>query len=41
MKVKVKFHFAPCYEEVLGSGVVTPRIINLGARWRWVVSLTF
>jgi hypothetical protein len=28
------------HEEVLGSGSITPRILNLGIRWRWVVSFT-
>jgi len=30
----------PRYEDVLGSGGVAPRILNLAARWRRVVSYT-
>jgi len=26
--------------ETLGSGVIAPRILNLGIRWRWVISST-
>jgi len=29
---------APCREDVSGSGGIVPRILNLGARWRRVVS---
>jgi hypothetical protein len=34
------FNWAPRYEDVLGSEGIAPRILNLGTRWRWVVSLT-
>jgi hypothetical protein len=27
-------------EDVLGSGCIAPRILDLGTRWRWVVSFT-
>jgi len=30
----------PRHEEVLGSGGLAPRILNLGSRWRWAVSFT-
>jgi len=32
--------WAPRHEGVLGSGGITPSIIDLGSRWRWVVSFT-
>jgi hypothetical protein len=28
------------YEDILGNGGINPRILNLGARWMWVVSFT-
>jgi hypothetical protein len=31
---------APRHEDVLGSGGIAPRILNLGTRWRWVVGFT-
>jgi hypothetical protein len=31
---------APRHEDVLGSGGKAPRILDLGTRWRWVVSFT-
>jgi hypothetical protein len=34
------FHWAPRHEGVLGSGGIAPRILDLGTRWRWVVSFT-
>jgi hypothetical protein len=44
LKVKGKavlcFNWAPCHEGVLGSGGTAPRILDLGTRWRWVVSFT-
>jgi len=44
VKVKLKlslcFNWAPRHEGVLGSGCIAPLIINLGTRWRWVVSFT-
>jgi hypothetical protein len=49
MKYKVKvrysypcvfFNWAPHYEGVLESGGIAPRIIDIGSRWRWVVSFT-
>jgi hypothetical protein len=30
----------PRHEDVLGGVGMTPRILNLGARWKWVVSFT-
>jgi hypothetical protein len=44
-KIKVKlslcfFSQAPSHEDVLGSGGIAPRILDLGTRWRWVVSFT-
>jgi hypothetical protein len=43
-KVKVKlslcFNLAPRHVGVLGSGDMLPRILDLGTRWRWVVSFT-
>jgi hypothetical protein len=44
IKVKVKlslcFNWAPCHTGVLGNGVIAPRIIDLGIRWRRMVSFT-
>jgi hypothetical protein len=44
VKVKVKlslcFKWVPLNEGVLGSGVIAPRILDLGTRRRWVVSFT-
>jgi len=28
------------HEDVTGSGVIAPRILNLGVWWRWLVSFT-
>jgi hypothetical protein len=30
----------PCHEDVWGSGVIVPRILNHGTRWRLVVNFT-
>jgi len=38
--VKAQGHLYLCHEEVLGSGGIAPCILNLGTRWRWVVSST-
>jgi hypothetical protein len=41
--VKVKFplcFWAPRHGGVLESGGIAPRILDLGTRWRWVVSFT-
>jgi hypothetical protein len=44
IKVKVKlslcFNWALRHEGVVGSGGTAPRILDLGNRWRWVVSST-
>jgi hypothetical protein len=45
VKVKVKLslsflNWSPRHEGLLGSGGIPPRIIELGTRWRWVVSFT-
>jgi hypothetical protein len=32
------FNEAPRHEDVWWCGVIAPRIINLGSRWRWIVS---
>jgi hypothetical protein len=32
--------WAPCHKGVLGSGDTAPRILDLGTRWRWVISFT-
>jgi hypothetical protein len=45
VKVKVKlslcFNWSPRHEGVLvGSGGIAPWILDLGTRWRWVVSFT-
>jgi hypothetical protein len=44
MKVKVKLsmchNWAPRHVDVFGSAGVAPRILDLGTRWRWVVSFT-
>jgi len=34
------FNEVPHREDVLGSGDTAPRILNLGTKWRWVVSFT-
>jgi hypothetical protein len=34
------FNWAPRHEGVLGSGSTALRILDLGTRWRWVVSFT-
>jgi len=34
------FNCSPHHEDVWGSGGIVPRIVNLGSRWRWVVSFT-
>jgi len=34
------FNRAPRHEGVLGTGVIAPRILELGPRWSWVVSFT-
>jgi hypothetical protein len=43
-KVKVKlslwFDWVPRHEGVWGSGGISPTILDLGTRWRWVVSFT-
>jgi hypothetical protein len=43
-KVKVTlslcFNWAPCYEGVLGRGVISPHFLDLDTRWRLVVSFT-
>jgi hypothetical protein len=33
------FNWSPLHEGILGSGGIVPRILDLGTRWRWVVSL--
>jgi hypothetical protein len=38
--VSLCFNWAPPHEGVLGSGGIAPRILDLGTRWRWVVSFT-
>jgi len=40
MKTYPVLHHAPCHEDVWGSVSRAPRILNLGTRWRWVVSFT-
>jgi hypothetical protein len=46
-EVKVKlslcfifFYWAPHQEVILGCGCIAPCILDLGTRWRWVVSFT-
>jgi hypothetical protein len=39
-KVVPGFNWAPRHGGVLGSGGISPRILVLGTRWRWVVSFT-
>jgi hypothetical protein len=34
------FNWAPRHEGVLGSGGLAPCVLELGTRWRWVVSFT-
>jgi len=43
MKIRKVFpvlNQVPRLENVLGSEGITPRILNLGARWWWVVIFT-
>jgi hypothetical protein len=40
MKTYPVLNWAPRLEHVLGSGIVAPRILNLGTRWRCVVRFT-
>jgi hypothetical protein len=40
VKLSLCFSWAPRHGGVLGSGGITPRILDLGTRWRWVVSFT-
>jgi hypothetical protein len=40
VKVSLCFNWAPGHEGVLGSGGIVLRILDLGTRWRWVVSFT-
>jgi hypothetical protein len=37
--VAAKVNWAPLHKGVLGSGGIAPRILNLGTKWRWVVSI--
>jgi hypothetical protein len=39
-KVALCFNWAPHHGGVLGVGGIAPRILDLGTRWRWVVSFT-
>jgi len=39
MKKYALLNYAPRCEDCRGSGDIAPRILNLGARRRWVVSL--
>jgi hypothetical protein len=40
MKTYPVLHSAPRHEDVWGNGSITPRICNLGNRWKWVGSFT-
>jgi hypothetical protein len=40
VKLSLCFNWAPRHEGVLGSGGITAHILDLGTRWRWVVSFT-
>jgi hypothetical protein len=40
MKLYRRLEFLMIKIKVLGSGVIAPRIFNLDATWRWVVSFT-
>jgi len=39
-KVVPVLKLIPRHEDVLWIGGIAPRILNLGTRWRWVVSFT-
>jgi hypothetical protein len=39
-KVVPVFNQSPSNEDGRGSGGIAPRILNLGSRWKWVVSIT-
>jgi hypothetical protein len=38
VKLSLCFNWAQCHEGVLCSGGISPRIFDLGTRWRWMVS---
>jgi hypothetical protein len=40
VKLSLCFNWKSCHEDVLGNGGVAPHILDLGSRWRWVVSFT-
>jgi len=40
MKTYPILNQAPPHEDVCGSGGIAPRILNISARWRWVISFT-
>jgi hypothetical protein len=40
VKVSLGFNWAPCHDSVLGSGGIPLRILDLGNRCMWVVTLT-
>jgi hypothetical protein len=39
-KLAAVLHYRLRHENVLGSGGIAQRILNLGTRWRWVISFT-
>jgi hypothetical protein len=40
VKLSQRFNWAPLHEGVLENWSISPRILDLGPRWRWVVSFT-
>jgi len=38
MKAYPLLNYMPCHEDEWGIGGIAPHILNLGTRWRWVVS---
>jgi hypothetical protein len=40
LKLSPCFNWAPRHDGILGSGGIAPNILDLGTRWRWVVSFT-
>jgi len=40
MKTYPLLEKAPCHVDILGTGGIGLPILNLGTRWKWVVSYT-
>jgi hypothetical protein len=40
VKLSVRFNWVPRHGGVLGRGGIVPRVLDLGTKWRWVISFT-